>query len=123
MFIPARYRKYLSTLLLVLFSFYYVNITFFPHSHVVGNMVITHSHFYGGTITTTSQPTHTHSSSTLVIIQELSLFLTVAAAIAFFQFALKTGGAHFYAVLAPSCRNQSQEPIIQLRAPPVILFA
>ena len=122
-FIPARYRRFLSTFLLVLFSLYYVNITFFPHSHVIGNMVITHSHFYSGRITATSQPNHTHSTSALVTIQELSLFLTIAAAIVFFQFALKAAHDHFYTVLATSRRNHAQEPIIQLRAPPAILFA
>lgn len=119
----ARNRKILSTFLLVLFSLYYVNITFFPHSHVVGNMVITHSHFYGGGITATSQPSHTHSNSALITIQQLSLFLTVAAAIVFIQFALKAAGTHYYAVLATSRRNHARQPFIQLRAPPVILFA
>lgn len=122
-FIAARYRKYLSTFLLVLFSLYYVNITFFPHSHVIGNAVITHSHFYGGGITATSQPSHSHSNSELVIIQQLSLFLTVAAAFLFFRFALKFARNHCYAVPATSRRTHSQEPIIQLRAPPAILFA
>ncbi len=123
MILAVRYRKYLSTLLLVLFSLYYVNITFFPHSHIVGNLVITHSHFYRGGVTTASHPGHTHSDSALITIQQLSLFLTVAAAVVFFQFALKVSRNHYYAVLATLRGNHSQEPIIQLRAPPAILFA
>lgn len=123
MFIAARYRKYLSTFLLVLFSVYYVNITFFPHSHVIGDVVITHSHFYGGEITATSQPSHSHSGSSLVIIQQLSLFLTVAAAILFFQFALKVARSYYYAIPATSRHNQSLRSLLRLRAPPAILFA
>jgi len=112
-------RKILSSFLLVMFTFYYVNITFFPHSHQVGDKIITHSHFYGGRITTTSQPVHAHSNAELVIINELSLFLALAVALLAVPFTVKAASRHYYIVLAVASCNKPFEPIRQLRAPPV----
>jgi len=115
MFIPD--RKYLASLLLVLFSFYYANITFFPHSHILGDQVITHSHFYGG-ITTSAHPAHSHSDSSLAIINDLSLFLALALALGTVLFALEQTYRRSYIVLAIVPRSQQLEQNIQLRAPP-----
>ena len=95
----VQHRKIFASLLLVLFIAFYVNITFFPHSHQIGDRVITHSHFYGG-ITTTSHPTHSHSTAGYAVISELSLFLTLALVISSLSFVLTEATRFNYVSIA-----------------------
>jgi hypothetical protein len=113
-----RNRKYLASILLVLFTFYYVNITIFPHSHFVGDLVIVHSHFYGG-ITTTSQPAHSHTPQGIAIISQLSLFLTWAVFLTILGFLINAFHKHYFLVPAITNPISSQQRIVQLRAPPL----
>jgi len=115
----VQHRSILASLLLVMFVVFYANITFFPHSHQIGDMVITHSHFYGG-ITTTSQPAHSHSAAGYAVISELSLFLTLALVISSLSFVLKEATRFNYVVIGIARLIRSHVGILQPRAPPVL---
>ncbi len=114
----ARRRNIVSWLLVLLFAFYYVNITFFPHSHRVGDVVIIHSHFYGGIITT-SMPEHSHGHSEIIIINYLSLFLTAAIVFPIALVCLLAAKRFYFPVLAEKRTIGHYQLILQPRAPPV----
>jgi hypothetical protein len=113
----ATKRNSVSWLLVLLFACYYVNITFFPHSHRVGDVVIFHSHFYGGIITT-SLPEHSHGPSEIIIINYLSLFLTAAIAFPIALVFLLAAKRFYYPVLAEKRTIGQYQLILQPRAPP-----
>lgn len=72
-------KRHIGTLLLVLFASYYAGITVFRHVHRLNGSTIVHSHPY------TDGGNHTHSAADLQFIQQLSAFLSLAAAaVAFF---------------------------------------
>jgi multisubunit Na+/H+ antiporter MnhF subunit len=115
----VQHRKIFASLLLLLFVAFYVNITFFPHSHQIGDRVITHSHFYGG-ITTTSHPVHSHSTGGYAVINELSLFLSLALVIAILSFVLTEAARFNYAIIGIAQPIRSHFGILPPRAPPVL---
>ncbi len=115
----VQHRNILASLLLVLFVVFYVNITFFPHSHQIGDQIITHSHFYGG-ITTTSHPAHSHSTGGYAVINELSLFLSLALVITFLSFVLTEASRFNYVIIGIARPMRSHFGILPPRAPPVL---
>ena len=68
------FRKYTGSLLLLLFVSYYGGITLFRHAHQLGESKIVHSHPH------TRDCGHTHNAAEFQFIQQLSLFLSLAAA-------------------------------------------
>lgn len=63
-------RQILGRILIVIFAFYYANICFFYHSHIINGVTIVHSHIHNKAHTQTS----THSVSELILISTLSSF-------------------------------------------------
>jgi len=113
-------RKILASSLLVLFVVYYVNITFFPHSHQVGDFIIIHSHYYSGT-TTTSQPVHSHTAAGFALINGISLFLSLAVILPILLVALNEAIHNLYVILTIARPVQEHFRILLPRAPPVLI--
>jgi hypothetical protein len=59
--------------LLLVFTTYYVDITFFQHSHIINGVTIVHSHFHGKAHTQSGG----HSINELTLISTLSDFQSV----------------------------------------------
>ncbi len=64
-----------GSILLLIFMAYYVNITFFTHSHIINGVTIVHSHFHDKTHTQTGG----HNGSELTLISKLSTFQSLSA--------------------------------------------
>jgi hypothetical protein len=67
---PQRYKQILIASLLAIFTTYYVDITFFQHTHIMNGVTIVHSHFHGKAHTHSG----THSVNELTLISALSDF-------------------------------------------------
>jgi len=110
-------RTGLALFQLILFAWFYLSITFFPHSHRIGDIIITHSHYYWG-YSVSTQPVHSHSANDLRALNELSLFLTLAAllfnAICTLLKASKFHYTEYVVALVPRLRILALPP----RAPP-----
>jgi hypothetical protein len=72
-------KQFISRLLIVIFAFYYVNICFFYHSHIINGVTIVHSHVHNKDHTQTGS----HSSSELTLISALSAFHSPQATVCF----------------------------------------
>ena len=64
-------RQIISTFLLVLFVTYYVDITFFEHTHIINGVTIVHSHFHNSAHEKTPTGGHTTTEITLIAINSL----------------------------------------------------
>lgn len=62
------FQQISATLLLMLFVGYFVGTSFFKHTHVVDGKIIVHSHPFSPT------QKHTHSGSTIILLQKISQF-------------------------------------------------
>jgi len=71
-------RKYSGIVLLLLFVSYYGGITLFRHVHQWGDNTIVHSHPHNRNCE------HSHTAEELQFIQQISVFLTLAAAVLLF---------------------------------------
>ncbi len=74
-----RSKRIVGGILLLIFTTYYVNITFFAHSHILNGVTIVHSHFHDKA----HAQKGTHSESELTLISALSDFQSLTA-ISFF---------------------------------------
>lgn len=72
-------KQIVGLILITVFAFYYANIRFFYHSHIIDGTTIVHSHIYNKTNAQTS----THSSSELTLISALSVFHSLQANVCF----------------------------------------
>jgi len=73
-----RAKSIVGAILLVIFSGYYISITFFPHTHIVEGITIVHSHPYKSTPDNSPTPLK-HSKSALILIQFLSALQIITA--------------------------------------------
>ena len=64
-------RQIISTFLLVLFVTYYVDISFFEHTHIINGVTIVHSHFHNSAHEKTPTGGHTTTEITLIAISSL----------------------------------------------------
>ncbi|MDR1406626.1 MAG: hypothetical protein LBJ23_01095 [Tannerella sp.] len=69
-------RQIAGCILMLVFAFHYVNISFFYHSHTINRLTILHSHLYGAGHVKNG----THSDSELSLISVLSAFHSLQAA-------------------------------------------
>jgi hypothetical protein len=110
-------RQLHACILILVFAFYYVNISFFYHSHTINRITILHSHLHG----TNHNKTNPHSDSELSLITALSLFhslqatICAAGAVSFPSFLTLISTGTEEETLAPVYGN----PL--LRAPPALL--
>jgi hypothetical protein len=109
-----RYKRTGICFLLVIFTTYYVDITFFQHSHIMNGVTIVHSHFHGKAHTQSGA----HSVNELTLISTLSDFQSeqmaeVCIAISFLILLSTVGGA----IPADDIRLRPSFHIL-LRAPP-----
>ncbi|MDR2621879.1 MAG: hypothetical protein LBC48_04770 [Dysgonamonadaceae bacterium] len=63
-------RQIIGHILLVIFVFYYANVCFFYHSHIINGVTIVHSHIHSKA----HAQTGTHSGGELTLIAALSSF-------------------------------------------------
>lgn len=70
-----RSKQLITWILFVIFTFYYVDICFFSHSHTINGTTVVHSHFHNKAHTQTG----THTDSELTLISSLSAFQTLSA--------------------------------------------
>ncbi len=68
-----RSKQLIASLLFVVFTFYYVDICFFSHSHIINGTTVVHSHLHNKA----HSETGTHSDSELSLISSLSDFQTL----------------------------------------------
>lgn len=68
-------KRTVCHILVILFAFYYANICFFYHSHIINGVTIVHSHFYSGDHATTGGAA-AHSETQLTLIAALADFQT-----------------------------------------------
>ncbi|SFK56863.1 hypothetical protein SAMN05216357_103127 [Porphyromonadaceae bacterium KH3CP3RA] len=68
-------KRLIASILFVVFTFYYVDICFFSHSHIINGTTVVHSHLHNKAHTQTG----THTDSELKLISSLSAFETLAA--------------------------------------------
>ena len=72
---PRKNKQIITWILFAVFTFYYVNVCFFTHTHIVNGTTIVHSHIHNKAHTQTG----THNDSELTLIASLSAFHTLAA--------------------------------------------
>ncbi|MDR0743761.1 MAG: hypothetical protein LBF05_05345 [Tannerella sp.] len=107
-------KQIIAQILIVIFAFYYANICFFYHSHIINGTTIVHSHLYNKTHTQTG----THGESEITLISTLSAFHSLQAAVCF------SGLGIFFlfqtVILLFSEKRIISDPVacISLRAPP-----
>ncbi len=110
-------RKWMASLQLILFAWFYLNITFFPHSHRIGDIIITHSHYYWG-YAVSAHPVHSHSTEDLKVLNELSLFLTLAALLFTSVFTLLKASKYRYTECFVAVVPRLRMDALPARAPP-----
>ncbi len=107
-------KRILSGILFLVFVVYYINISFFTHSHVINGVTIVHSHFHSKNHTMSGS----HSESELTLISALSLFHSLQA----FLFLVSLGMALLLmAIFCLPSENISTAPLalhLPARAPP-----
>lgn len=109
-----RSKKIAGFILLLIFTTYYVNITFFQHSHIINGVTIVHSHIHSQD----HAKTGTHSDSEVTLISALSSFQSLQASLWII------GLGTFFSLLAiilPTLENRVVRDIhtcISLRGPP-----
>jgi hypothetical protein len=102
---------------MAIFAFYYVNICFFYHSHIINGVTIVHSHIHAQNHVRAG----THSAGELTLISALSAFQSLQAA-------LCSAGLGIFLLLQvlapPLCRERiilRPSVRLSLRAPPSLL--
>jgi len=110
-------RTGMASLQLILFAWFYINITFFPHSHRIGDIIITHSHYYREYAVSTKL-THSHSTEDLKVLNELSLFLTLAALLFTAPLTLLKAGKYRYTECFVTAVPRLKIQALPSRAPP-----
>lgn len=111
-----RKKQILASMLLFIFTLYYVNITFFYHSHTINGLKFSHSHFHGAE----HPKTNTHTASEISLIAVLSTFQSLQTTVCF------AGIGLFLLVLTVLLIGTEQKAISvtsihsYLRAPPVL---
>ncbi|MDR1644952.1 MAG: hypothetical protein LBS05_03880 [Tannerellaceae bacterium] len=71
-----RKKQIVATILLTVFAFYYANVCFSYHTHIIHGTTIVHSHFH----TKAHAQADSHSSSELTLIAALSILQSPEAA-------------------------------------------
>lgn len=70
-----RNKQIIGWILFSVFTFYYVNVCFFTHTHIINGTTIVHSHMHNKA----HAQTGTHTESEITLISSLSAFHTLAA--------------------------------------------
>jgi hypothetical protein len=86
---PLKNKQTVALILMLIFAFYYADITFFYHTHIVRGSAIVHSHFHNKA----HAQTGTHAVSELRLISILNVFQSLQAA------ACIAGPGTFFALL------------------------
>jgi hypothetical protein len=109
-------RQIISRILIVIFAFYYANICFFYHSHIINGVTIVHSHVHNKA----HAQTGTHSVTELTLISVLSAFQSLQTTLCFI-------GLGLFFLLQAIIRPFAEDRIIpktvtciSLRAPPAL---
>jgi hypothetical protein len=111
-----RIRQIISTFFLILFVLYYINITFFEHTHIINGVTIVHSHFYGKNHTKTPTGGHTETEVTLIAIN--SLFLSFEDVLTHFDITLFLVLCTIFLVSIHTYYTTGFHNFFFLRAPP-----
>lgn len=107
-------KQTMARILVLVFAFYYANICFFYHSHIIHGTTIVHSHFHNKVHTQSG----THGDSELTLIAGLSVFQSQQVA----SFIVSVGLFFILlAIILPSLEKRTSRNLITsipLRAPP-----
>jgi hypothetical protein len=110
-------EQIIAQLLVVIFAFYYANICFFYHSHVINGATIVHSHIYNKSHTQIGA----HGESEITLISALSVFQSLHVAVCLTGMGLFL---LFQALVLPFWgRRIIPNPVacVSLRAPPAAI--
>lgn len=75
--LPLNIRRITDWFLLLLFASYFAGVNFFPHTHLIDNHFVTHSHPFS------SAENHQHSANGFELIKQLSGLVYSCVAFAF----------------------------------------
>ena len=109
-----KFKRTAGFFLLLIFTTYYVNITFFHHSHIINGVTIVHSHFHNKAHTQTG----THSSSELTLISILSAFSSLLPVLCLVSLGLYSLLKKVNQVVADKIFFSTPPICYSLRAPP-----
>ncbi|WP_323403054.1 hypothetical protein [Proteiniphilum sp.] len=112
-----RNRQIINWILFSVFTFYYVNVCFFTHTHIVNGTTIVHSHIHNKAHT----QTETHTESELTLISALSSFHTLSANVGVVGFAVFLLLQVFLLPLLEERVISNLTTSISLRAPPALV--
>jgi len=111
-----RSKQVITRILFLIFAFYYANICFFSHSHIINGATIVHSHIHNKAHAQTS----THSDSELTLISLLSTFQSLQAILCFIGFGLFLSLLCIFPFFEERIISKPNTSI-SLRAPPALL--
>ncbi|MDL2322636.1 hypothetical protein LJC52_01470 [Bacteroidales bacterium OttesenSCG-928-A17] len=111
-----RKRLIIANILLILFAFYYANISFFYHSHILTGRTIWHSHLHD----TNHAKSGTHSENELSLISVLSHFQSLQAALCLFGIGLFLLFLRVFRMDEESKPVSTTPLVLSLRAPPAL---
>ncbi|MDL2224450.1 hypothetical protein LJB92_03965 [Bacteroidales bacterium OttesenSCG-928-M06] len=109
-------KQILAGILVFLFAFYYVNVSFFYHSHTINGNTISHSHFHNKA----HSQAGTHNANEILLISTLSHFQSLQATVCFVAIGLFLLAVTIFRI------GSEQKPVsvilthFNLRAPPAL---
>ena len=109
-------KRLIAYILLVVFTFYYVDICFFSHSHTINGTTVVHSHFHNKSHTQTG----THTDNEFKLISSLSSFHTLAANLSPVILGVLILLQVFILPFFEESINSKPTACISLRAPPTL---
>lgn len=112
--LPLNIRRITGWFFLLLFATYFAGVNFFPHTHVVDNQRVVHSHPYA------PAGEHHHSTSGFELIKQLSGFISTALSIAVFIFLSQQLIARLGLMSPDSRLIKLSKSYVFLRPPPVV---
>ncbi len=113
-----RGKQIVGGILLLIFMAYYVNISFFTHSHIINGVTIVHSHFHDKAHAQSGK----HTDSEVTLISMLSALETCAVATFFAGLAVFFPFATVTPVLRGVQFTTNRIVCVSLRAPPFHSF-
>lgn len=109
-------KRLIASILFVVFTFYYVDICFFSHSHIINGTTVVHSHLHNKA----HAQTGTHTDNELKLISSLSAFETLPAEICVLSLGILLLLQVFVLPFFEERIYSSPTTSISLRAPPAL---
>lgn len=114
--VTQRKKQVLAGILIMVFAFYYANISFFYHSHNINGFTISHSHFHGSN----HAKAGTHTASELSLLSVLSDFQSLQTTACFAGIGLFLLCLAIIRIGSEQKRSSVTTGLSYLRAPPTL---